>query len=166
MRTPIRTKTRPPIRPLLLFPLLALTLFLLLALPCLRLFFLLLPILVMSLSFLPVFLSASRSSPTFSLSVSPSASHFGPALILPFFLPATYSGSAFFPSSSRSLSPVSPTFTLRAFSLVVSHNSLVCQQSASQIKRCFSLPRKNNSFLPRENKDDLVSRVRVSKKRL
>ena len=76
-------------------------------------------------SSLPVSPSASRSGPASSLPVSPSASHSGPALPLLFSLPAFRFGPASFPSHSGSPSLVSPTFTERAFSPVVSCNSLV-----------------------------------------
>ena len=128
-----------------------------------------------------VFPSASRSGPASSLSisfsafrfglasslpVSPSISRSGPTLPLFFSLPASRFSSASFPSHSRSPSFISPTFTGHAFSSVVSRNSFVCQQSALRVKRCSSLPRKNDFSLPRENENDLVNPIRVSKKRL
>ena len=124
-------------------------------------------------SFLLVFPSASRSSLAFSLPVSPSASRSGPASFLPdspstsrsspalpffFSLLASHFGPTSFPSHSGSPSSVSPTFTKRTFSPVISCNSLVYRQSVSQTRRCFSLPR--------ENEDDLFDLVRVPKKRL
>ena len=109
-------------------------------------------------SFLPVSPSATRSGPASSLPVSPSASRFGPALPLLFSLPASRFSPASFPSHSGSPSPVSPTFTRRAFSPVVSRNSLVCQQSAPRARRC--------SSLPREHEDNLVGLIRIPKKRL
>ena len=109
-------------------------------------------------SSLPVSPSASRSGLASSLPVSPSASRSSPALLLPFSLPASRFGPASFSSHFGSPSPVSPTFTGRAFSPVVSRDSLVCRQSDPRAKRCSSLPKKNG--------DDLVGPVRVLKKRL
>ena len=124
-------------------------------------------------SSLLVSLSVSCSGPASSLSVSPSASRFGlassmliflsasrsgPILPLLFSFPTFRFGPASISSHSRSLSFVNPTFTGRAFSPVVSRNSLVCQQFASQAKRC--------SSLPRDNKDEVVSLIKIPKKRL
>ena len=107
--------------------------------------------------FLPVFLSTSRSGPASSLPVSLSASRSGPALPLPFSLPASHFGPTSFPSHFGSPSPVSPTFTGRAFSPVVSRDSLVRRQSAPRARRYSSLPKKCE--------DNLVGPVKVPKKR-